>query len=171
MDGTEHIAHHSVTTEEVEQIFANDPIDFLHGYTPNLRVVLVVWTLRDDAIRPITETGCADVRHRGRGGEVAGRSHRCRRGRTSPVHQERDGPAWHGPAPHPRSPGSRRAQRPKNGGSTEPRPVCREKHIARGGSIHRRRSRVRPADSGPAQLEQAIKWGFPVLFTKECWAA
>jgi uncharacterized DUF497 family protein len=61
-----HIARHGVTPEEVEQVFANDPLDvgadFVHGeerytgvgHTSLLRVLVVVWAMRGDATRPIT---------------------------------------------------------------------------------------------------------------------
>jgi hypothetical protein len=61
-----HIARHSVTPEDVEQLFANDPMDLAAevvggedrytsaGHTNRLRVLVVVWAMRRDAIRPIT---------------------------------------------------------------------------------------------------------------------
>ncbi len=61
-----HIARHDVTPEEVEQVFANDPIDLAAevvdgeerhssvGHTNRLRVLVVAWTMRGDAIRAIT---------------------------------------------------------------------------------------------------------------------
>jgi uncharacterized DUF497 family protein len=61
-----HVAHHKITPEEVEQVFANDPIDLSAevvdgeqrytgvGHTNRLRVLVLVWTMRGDASRPIT---------------------------------------------------------------------------------------------------------------------
>ena len=61
-----HVARHDITPEEVEQAFANDPMDMEAdvvdgeqrytgvGHTNRLRVVVLVWTMRDDATRPIT---------------------------------------------------------------------------------------------------------------------
>ena len=62
----EHIARHAVRPDEVEQVFANDPIDMAYehadgeprwtvvGHTMDFRVLLVVWTIRGQTIRPIT---------------------------------------------------------------------------------------------------------------------
>lgn len=61
-----HIARHRVTPEEVEQVFANDPVDLGAetvdgeqrytgvGHTNRLRVLVLAWTMRGDATRPIT---------------------------------------------------------------------------------------------------------------------
>jgi hypothetical protein len=61
-----HVARHNIAPEEVEQIFANDPMDLgaevvdgeerytAVGHTKRLRVLVLVWTMRSDAIRPIT---------------------------------------------------------------------------------------------------------------------
>jgi uncharacterized DUF497 family protein len=61
-----HIARHSVTPEEVEQCFSNDPMDVGGdvvegeerytgvGHTNVLRVLVLVWAMRGDALRPIT---------------------------------------------------------------------------------------------------------------------
>ena len=61
-----HIARHNVTPEEVEQVFANDPMDVAAevvdgeerytsvGHTNRLRVLVLAWTMRSDATRPIT---------------------------------------------------------------------------------------------------------------------
>ena len=61
-----HVARHNITPEEVEQVFANDPMDLgadvvdgeerytAVGQTKRLRVLVLVWTMRGDAIRPIT---------------------------------------------------------------------------------------------------------------------
>jgi uncharacterized protein len=62
----DHIAAHGVTPREVEEVFANDPMDLelqvingedryaSVGHTRLMRILLVVWTLRGEAIRPIT---------------------------------------------------------------------------------------------------------------------
>jgi uncharacterized DUF497 family protein len=64
--GMGHVARHNVTPEEVEQVFANDPMDLGAdavdgeerytgvGHTNRLRVLVLVWTMRGDATRPIT---------------------------------------------------------------------------------------------------------------------
>jgi hypothetical protein len=61
-----HVARHNVTPEEVEQVFGNDPMDLGAevvdgeerytgvGHTNRLRVLVLAWTMRDDATRPIT---------------------------------------------------------------------------------------------------------------------
>jgi uncharacterized protein len=61
-----HMASHSVTPEEVEQVFANDPMDLGAevvdgeerytgvGHTNGLRVLVLAWTMRGEATRPIT---------------------------------------------------------------------------------------------------------------------
>ena len=61
-----HVARHNVTPEEVEQVFANDPMDLGAdvvegeerytgvGHTKRLRVLVLVWTIRGDTTRPIT---------------------------------------------------------------------------------------------------------------------
>jgi uncharacterized DUF497 family protein len=61
-----HIARHKVTSDEVEQMVANDPMDLEAqvtdgqerytgvGHTNRLRVLVLVWTMRGRAIRPIT---------------------------------------------------------------------------------------------------------------------
>ncbi|MBI3645973.1 MAG: BrnT family toxin [Acidobacteriales bacterium] len=61
-----HIARHNVTPEEVEQVFANDPMDLGAevvdgeeryagvGHTKRLRVLVLIWTMRGGATRPIT---------------------------------------------------------------------------------------------------------------------
>ncbi len=58
-----HIARHNVTSEEVEQAFANDPMDLGAevvdgeerytgvGHTERFRVLVIAWTMRDDAVR------------------------------------------------------------------------------------------------------------------------
>jgi uncharacterized DUF497 family protein len=61
-----HIAVHNVTPEEVEAVLANDPVDLEFqvvrredryasvGHTSQMRILFVAWTLRGEAIRPIT---------------------------------------------------------------------------------------------------------------------
>ncbi len=63
---TEHIASHRVTREEVEQVFANDEMDIDYdviggqerwtviGQTDQARVLIVVFTMRGDAVRTMT---------------------------------------------------------------------------------------------------------------------
>jgi hypothetical protein len=67
-----HIARHGVTPEEVEQVFANDPMDLAAetvdredrytsvGHTNQLRVLVIAWTMRGDKIRPITAFDASD---------------------------------------------------------------------------------------------------------------
>lgn len=62
----EHIARHNVAPEEVEQVFASNPLDLGYeeiegeerytsiGHTREYRVLLIVWTVRHEAIRAIT---------------------------------------------------------------------------------------------------------------------
>ncbi len=62
----EHIARHSVKPEEAEQAIRNDPLDMNYevvggeerwtalGHTDEYRVLLVVWTVRTDALRIVT---------------------------------------------------------------------------------------------------------------------
>jgi uncharacterized DUF497 family protein len=61
-----HVSRHNIMPEEVEQVFANDPMDLGAdvvdgeeryagvGHTNRLRVLVLVWTMRGDATRPIT---------------------------------------------------------------------------------------------------------------------
>lgn len=61
-----HVARHKVTPQEVEQVFANDPMDLGAdvvegeerytgvGHTNRFRVLVLVWTMRGEATRPIT---------------------------------------------------------------------------------------------------------------------
>ena len=61
-----HIARHGVTPAEVEQAFANDPmglgVDVVGGeerysgagHTDQLRILVLAWTMRGEATRPIT---------------------------------------------------------------------------------------------------------------------
>jgi uncharacterized protein len=61
-----HIARHGIVTDEVLQVFANGPIDIdfdviggeerwtSAGHTDTLRVLVVVWTMRGEFIRPLT---------------------------------------------------------------------------------------------------------------------
>jgi uncharacterized protein len=61
-----HVARHRVRTDEVEQVFANDPM-YLRaevvdgeerftavGHTHRLRILILAWTMRGKTIRPIT---------------------------------------------------------------------------------------------------------------------
>ncbi len=67
-----HIARHQVTPEEAEQVLRNDPFYLSYetvsgeerwtviGHTDNVRVLLVVWTLRgDDVVRVVTARGAS----------------------------------------------------------------------------------------------------------------
>ena len=61
-----HLARHNVTCEEVEQMLANSPMDLAAdvatgeerytqvGHTNQIRVLILVWTMRGASIRPIT---------------------------------------------------------------------------------------------------------------------
>jgi uncharacterized DUF497 family protein len=61
-----HIARHRVLPHEVEQLFANKAVDIDFdvvngeerwtsiGHTRQLRILVVVWTMRDESIRPVT---------------------------------------------------------------------------------------------------------------------
>ena len=63
---TEHIASHQVTPEEVEQVFANDEMAIDYdviggeerwtpvGETDRMRVLIVVFTVRDESVRTVT---------------------------------------------------------------------------------------------------------------------
>jgi hypothetical protein len=63
---TQHIATHQVTPEEVEQVFANDEMDIDYdviggeerwtvlGETDLKRVLIVIFTLRNESIRTVT---------------------------------------------------------------------------------------------------------------------
>ncbi|MGA9625593.1 MAG: BrnT family toxin [Bryobacteraceae bacterium] len=63
---TEQIARHGVKPEEAEQALENDPVDLNYevvkaedrwtsiGHTDRLRVLKLVWTLRDDIVRLVT---------------------------------------------------------------------------------------------------------------------
>ena len=62
----DHIASHRVTPAEAEQVMANDPVDLdfaiigeeerwtAIGHTGRLRILVIVWTVRDNAIRIVT---------------------------------------------------------------------------------------------------------------------
>ena len=62
----EHIARHSVKPDEAEQAMRNDPLDMNYevidgeerwtalAHTDNFRVLLLVWTVRHDALRIVT---------------------------------------------------------------------------------------------------------------------
>ena len=61
-----HVARHNVTPAEIEMVFANNPIDVdydvaeneerwtLIGHTDAMRVLIVVFALRNESIRPVT---------------------------------------------------------------------------------------------------------------------
>jgi uncharacterized DUF497 family protein len=61
-----HVTRHNVTPEEVEQAFANDPMDLGAevvdgeerftgvGHTNGLRVLVLAWTMRGETTHPIT---------------------------------------------------------------------------------------------------------------------
>ena len=61
-----HIARHKVAPEEAEQALFNDPMELDYdvvkgeerwtsaGHTNKLRVLVIVWTLRGDAVRVVT---------------------------------------------------------------------------------------------------------------------
>jgi uncharacterized DUF497 family protein len=65
-ENTKHLAAHKVTPAEFEQAMHNDPVDldcdtFANeerfrsvGITDNTRLLLMVWTVRNGKIRPIT---------------------------------------------------------------------------------------------------------------------
>ena len=65
-DNLQHIARHGITPDEIEQVFGNEPkdIDFdviggeerwtSIGHTNLLRVLIVIWSMRDASVRPIT---------------------------------------------------------------------------------------------------------------------
>lgn len=69
----DHIAAHGVTPQEVEEVFANDPVDLEFqvvdgedrytsvGHTRQMRILFVAWTLRGEAIRPITAYDAASA--------------------------------------------------------------------------------------------------------------
>jgi uncharacterized DUF497 family protein len=62
----EHIARHSVKPDEAEQAILNDPLDLNYevidgeelwtalGHTDSFRVLLLVWTVRREALRIVT---------------------------------------------------------------------------------------------------------------------
>jgi len=63
---TQHVVSHHVTPEEVEQVFANDEMDIDYdvvggeerwtvvGETDQMRVLIVVFTMRDELVRTVT---------------------------------------------------------------------------------------------------------------------
>ena len=63
---TRHIARHGITPGEVEEVFANNPADIgfetvegegrwtAIGHSNSLRILVVIWTMRGGAVRPIT---------------------------------------------------------------------------------------------------------------------
>ncbi|OFV98579.1 MAG: hypothetical protein A3H28_04280 [Acidobacteria bacterium RIFCSPLOWO2_02_FULL_61_28] len=67
-----HIARHKVTPDEAEQALRNDPFDLCYemvggeerwtsiGHADNLRVLLLVWTLRgEEVVRVVTARGAS----------------------------------------------------------------------------------------------------------------
>ena len=62
----DHIARHRVSFREVEQLFANKAVDIDFdvvngeerwtsiGHTRQFRILVVVWTMREESIRPVT---------------------------------------------------------------------------------------------------------------------
>jgi uncharacterized protein len=62
----DHIARHRISPREIEQVFANKAIDIDFdmvngeerwtsiGHTGQLRILVVVWTMREEFIRPVT---------------------------------------------------------------------------------------------------------------------
>ncbi len=68
-----HIGRHGVAADEVEQVFANEPLDIDFdvvgaeerwtsiGHTNLLRVLVVVWAIRDGSVRPITAFEASEV--------------------------------------------------------------------------------------------------------------
>jgi uncharacterized DUF497 family protein len=71
----EPMARRGVTPQEIEQLFANDPYSVAYdvsggeerwtamGHTASLRVLVVVWTIREGAIRALASRE-PDPRHR-----------------------------------------------------------------------------------------------------------
>lgn len=67
-DNTNHLADHKIKPAEFEEVMRNDPRRYkeeVHGrsgelrfteigHTNGLRILFVVWTLRDNRIRPVT---------------------------------------------------------------------------------------------------------------------
>ena len=63
---TDHIASHGVSPEEVEQVFGHDEVDIdydviggeerwtVAGETDQARLLIVVYTLREHLVRPVT---------------------------------------------------------------------------------------------------------------------
>jgi uncharacterized DUF497 family protein len=61
-----HVARHRIARHEVEEVFANDPADIGYstveadgrwtsvGHTNSVRILVVVWAMRGETIRPIT---------------------------------------------------------------------------------------------------------------------
>jgi uncharacterized DUF497 family protein len=72
-DNIQHIARHGVTPNEVEQVFWNDPLDIDFdviggeerwtsiGHTNLLRVLVVVWGMREASVRPITAIDASSI--------------------------------------------------------------------------------------------------------------
>jgi len=65
-DNVEHLAAHAIAPDEVEQVFANEPLDIDFdvagneerwtsiGHTNLLRVLIVGWAMRNGSVRCIT---------------------------------------------------------------------------------------------------------------------
>jgi uncharacterized DUF497 family protein len=61
-----HIGRHGIDPREVSEVLANDAIDVSYeviheeqrwtsvGHTDGMRILVVVWTMRGEAIRPVT---------------------------------------------------------------------------------------------------------------------
>ena len=66
-----HIKRHGIATSEVEQVLVNDATDLRYeqvegedrwtsiGHTAQLRILIVVWTMRGALIRPVTAFGAS----------------------------------------------------------------------------------------------------------------
>lgn len=62
----EHVGQHGVSPREVSEVFANETLDLAYevvngeerwtsiGHSNGLRVLVIVWAMRGEAIRPIT---------------------------------------------------------------------------------------------------------------------
>jgi uncharacterized DUF497 family protein len=65
-DNADHVARHGFAPEQIEMVLRNDPIDWNYddshgeprwsviGHLADLRVIVVVFTIRDEKCRPIT---------------------------------------------------------------------------------------------------------------------
>jgi len=62
----EHVGRHGISPDEVFAVFANEAIDLSYeavggedrwtsiGHTDGLRILVIVWTIRGESIRPVT---------------------------------------------------------------------------------------------------------------------